>query len=257
MTEVVPIPRQARKQSKTGIYHLMIRGINRQRIFEDNEDCDTFIETIWRSKEKIGFELYGYCIMGNHVHLLMKEKDSLSLVMQSICSRYVYWYNWKYDRVGHLFQERYKSEIVETEAYLLTVLRYIHQNPLKAGITSKVGEYRWSSYNEYLGQQRIIDPDFVLGFFAMEKDEAEKRYIAYMNETNQDVCLDYKERHRITDEEVIKILEGKYGVKRGGFHALPRIKVESILRSLKEIEGVSIRQLVRVTGMSKFIVEKS
>jgi REP element-mobilizing transposase RayT len=74
--------RQSRKKSKTGIYHIMLRGINRQTIFEDDEDCAKLIETIQQSKEKSGFELYGYCLMGNHVHLLLREgKESLSLSM--------------------------------------------------------------------------------------------------------------------------------------------------------------------------------
>ncbi len=195
--------------------------------------------------------------MGNHVHLLLKEKDSLALLMQSICSSFVYWYNWKYDRVGHLFQERYKSEVVENEAYLLTVLRYIHQNPIKACITNRVDEYKWSSYHEYIGKQQIIDTEFILGLFGKEKQAATKRFEEYMNEVNQDACLDYKERHRIADEEVIKILEGRYGVKKGFFHLLERTEMDAILRSIKAVNGVTIRQLVRVTGASKFTVEKA
>jgi REP element-mobilizing transposase RayT len=115
----------------------MLRGINRQAIFADEEDYCKLIETIQRIKEKSGFELYGYCLMGNHVHLLLREaRESISVSMQRVCSSFVHWYNRKYDRFGHLFQERYRSEVVEDEAYLLTVLRYIHQNPttIKEGI---------------------------------------------------------------------------------------------------------------------------
>ena len=115
----------------------MLRGVNRQTIFEDDQDCIKFIQILQKCKEKSGFELYGYCLMNNHVHLLLREvNESISLVMERICSSFVYWYNWKYDRLGHLFQERYRSEVVEIEAYLITVLRYIHQNPIKAGIVS-------------------------------------------------------------------------------------------------------------------------
>ncbi|MGV8147276.1 MAG: transposase [Alkaliphilus sp.] len=121
------MPRQKRKISEIGIYHIMIRGINRQMIFEDDEDYCKFLEVLKTTKEKSEFEIYGYCLMGNHVHLLLREgKESLSKVMQRICSCFVYWYNSKYDRYGHLFQERFKSEVVENEAYLITVLRYIH-----------------------------------------------------------------------------------------------------------------------------------
>lgn len=252
------MPRKARKKSKTGIYHIMVRGINRQRIFEDDEDCEKFIDTVKQSKEKSGFELYGYCIMGNHAHLLLREgKESVSLSMQRICSSFVYWYNRKYDRFGHLFQERYKSEVVENEAYLITVLRYIHQNPIKAGITDTVLGYKWSSYNEYIVKQKIIDTEFILKLFGEEKQTAKVEFERYMNEVNQDICLDYKERHRISDYKAIQIIEENYGVKKGLFHLLERQERDMILKKLKSIDGVTIRQLARVTGVSKYIVEKA
>ncbi len=85
--------------------------------------------------------------MGNHIHLLLKEeKEELGIIMRRIGSSYVYWYNWKYKRCGHLFQDRYKSEAVEDERYLLTVLRYIYQNPLKAGLVKDIGAYKLSSF---------------------------------------------------------------------------------------------------------------
>lgn len=156
------MPRQARKRSKTGIYHIMVRGINRQIIFEDDEDYLKFLDTIQKNKVKCKFDIYGYCLMGNHAHLLLREREeTVSMVMQRLCSSFVYWYNWKYDRFGHLFQERYKSEVVEDEIYLLTVLRYIHQNPIKAGITNTLEGYRWSSYHEYISKNNIVDINFL------------------------------------------------------------------------------------------------
>ncbi len=149
--------RQARKRSSTGIYHVILRGINRQNIFEDDEDRLKLMETIAYYKGISNYELYGYCLMNNHVHLLIKETDeSLSGVVKRFSSSYVYWYNKKYDRCGHLFQERFKSETVESDAYFLTVLRYIHQNPVKARMTKEPKAYLWSSYNEYIGKDKYI-----------------------------------------------------------------------------------------------------
>jgi len=247
--------RQARRKCKTGIYHIMIRGINRQTIFEEDEDCVKFIETIKQTKEKSGFQLYAYCLMGNHVHLLLREgKELLSLAMQRMCSSFVYWYNWKYDRFGHLFQERYKSEVVENEEYLITVLRYIHQNPIKAGITNSVAGYKWSSYHEYFHKQNIIDTEFILELFATGK---EMEFEKYMNEINKDACLDYEERHRTADDELIKLIEEEYGVKKGFFHLLGTQEKNMILKKIKTMKGVTIRQLARVTGVSKYMVEKA
>lgn len=128
------MPRAARKKSNSGIYHIMLRGINRQLIFEDEEDKNRFIETLLKYKEQCGYLIYAYCLMGNHIHILLKEgKEELTLVLKRIAGSYVYWYNWKYHRSGHLFQDRFKSEPVEDDAYFLTVIRYIHQNPETRG----------------------------------------------------------------------------------------------------------------------------
>ena len=132
------MPRQARKKSNSGVYHIMLRGINRQLIFEDDEDMQRFIETLKRYKDECGYSLYAFCLMGNHIHLLLKEgEEPISTILKRIAGSYVYWYNWKYGRSGHLFQDRFKSEPVEDDAYFLTVLRYIHQNPVKARICKK------------------------------------------------------------------------------------------------------------------------
>jgi REP element-mobilizing transposase RayT len=119
----------------------MIRGINRQAIFEDDEDRIRFIDTLREYKDISKYEIYGYCLMDNHIHLLIKEIDeSISLIIKRISSSYVHWYNTKYERLGHLFQERFRSEVVEDDGYFLTVLRYIHQNPVKAKIAENVGQ---------------------------------------------------------------------------------------------------------------------
>ena len=143
--------RQARKPSESGIYHVMLRGINKQQIFIDEEDYEKFLWVLKDTKEISEYKLYAYCLMDNHIHLLIKvEKEPLHIIFKRIGNRFVYWYNAKYQRIGHLFQDRYKSEAVENEEYFLTVLRYIHQNPLKAGICENVSDYKYSSYNEYL-----------------------------------------------------------------------------------------------------------
>jgi len=139
-----------------------MRGINRQRIFEDDEDdedYERFIETLKSYKALSGYEIYAYCLMGNHFHLLLKVgKEDLELVVKRIAGSYVYWYNLKYGRCGHLFQDRYKSEVVEEDPYLLTVIRYIHQNPIKAGLCNCVSEYKYSSYGEYIAEDsRLVD----------------------------------------------------------------------------------------------------
>jgi len=145
------MPRVPRKRSKSGIYHVIMRGINRQSIFEEEEDYSKFIQIIQKYKDVCEYRLYAYCLMGNHLHLLLMEgKEPLEQVMRRICGSYVFWYNRKYGRMGCLFQDRYKSEPIEDDAYFLTVLRYIYQNPVKAGLVTSVEKYKWSNYNEYI-----------------------------------------------------------------------------------------------------------
>ena len=136
--EVMKMSRRARQRSGTDIYHVILRGINRQQIFYDEEDYDYFIRLLNRFQKVSQYEVYAYCLMGNHIHLLIKvHQESLGTIFQRIGASFVYWYNLKYQRVGHLFQDRFKSEPVENERYFLTVMRYIFRNPVKAGIPVK------------------------------------------------------------------------------------------------------------------------
>ena len=156
------MPRVARKKSSTGIYHVIWRGINRQQIFKDKEDYQRFLETIRFFQGISGYLLYAYCLMSNHVHLLLGEgKESLGISFRRIGASFVYWYNWKYNRWGHLFQDRYRSEAVETDAYFLTLIRYIHQNPIKAGVTKEIQAYPWSSYREYVQKPEFCDTQWI------------------------------------------------------------------------------------------------
>ena len=154
------MPRLPRQKSDSGIYHIMLRGINQQVIFEDDEDYFKFVETLENYKAVSGYKVFAYCLMSNHIHLLIKvEKEDLDKIIKRIGGSYVYWYNWKYKRSGHLFQDRFKSEPVEDDTYFLTVIRYIHQNPVKASICSKPENYKFSSYTEYTLGEKIVDTE--------------------------------------------------------------------------------------------------
>ena len=181
------MPRPPRKQSASGIYHVMLRGINRQVIFEDDTDRYCYIRQLQKCKEKSGFRLHAFCLMSNHVHLLIEPAaEPLDLIFKRIGSGYVKWYNERYDRVGHLFQDRFRSECVETEAYYRTVLRYILLNPLKGGLETRPGTYRWSSYLAYeKGQGTLTDTQYALDLFGSRKN-----LLDYIFEENDDIVLD-------------------------------------------------------------------
>lgn len=231
----------------------MLRGINRQRIFEDEWDYRRFKATLAKYREISGYALLCYCLMPNHVHLLIKEGDEpLSMAFRRIGASYVYWYNGKYGRTGHLFQDRYRSETVDDEAYLLTVARYIHQNPVKGGLCIKPGEYPYSSYSDYISDGGIADRGLLLG--VMGRDA----FIAFNEMPSDDHCLDVAEtdRRRITDDRAMELMWKAVRCDSAtAFQALPPEEREKGLRALLEA-GASIRQTSMLTGISFGIVRK-
>lgn len=247
------MPRRARKKSECGIYHIMLRGINQQQIFEDEEDNAKFIQVLKDCKAVSEFQILSYCLMGNHVHLLLKiEKEPIEQVFKRICGRYVYWYNVKYQRVGHLFQDRFKSEPVEDDAYLLTVIRYIHQNPVKAGLSSSVENYKWSSYSEYFKDKTFINTSFVLSMISI--GQFKKLNNEYLDITCLDI--DDSKKLRMTDEQAKILIERVSGCSNiGEFQELETVKRNACLREFAQ-SGMSIRQASRLTGISFGIVRR-
>ena len=247
------MPRHARKKSKTGIYHIIMRGINRQSIFEDDEDYERFIETLRSYKAISEYEIYAYCLMGNHFHLLLKVgKEDLELIIKRIAGSYVYWYNLKYSRSGHLFQDRYKSEVVEYDPYLLTVIRYIHQNPIKAGLCDCVLGYKYSSYGEYTtADSRLIDVSFALSI--ADKDA----FIKFNNESTIDCCMDVSdEARRINDADGAAIMQSVSSCANAAeFQSLDTTQRDRFVKELRQ-RGLSIRQISRLTGVSFGIIRK-
>lgn len=246
------MPRQARKKSQSGIYHIMLRGINGQVIFEEKEDKEKFLEAIKTYKAISGYKVFAYCLMSNHIHLLLKAgKEDLDLIIKRIAGSYVYWYNWKYKRRGHLFQDRFKSEPIEDDGYFLTVLRYIHQNPVKSGLCKKIDEYPFNSYNEYITKSYIVDSEFC--YEIIDKEE----FIRFNNENNYDICLELEDNNfRPTDEEAKVIIQKISKCKSiTDFQNLSIDKRDKYLKRLRE-KGLSIRQISRLTGVSFNVVRK-
>jgi REP element-mobilizing transposase RayT len=246
------MPRVARQKSQSKIYHIMLRGINHQNIFEDDGDCEKFIDILETYRREIGIEIYAYCLMGNHIHLLVKEgKEEFSNTMRRIGASYVYWYNWQYNRKGHLFQDRYRSEAVEDDTYLLTVLRYIHQNPVKAGLAEEIDSYRWSSYNEYTGKERIVDTGLVLGIFNKDPDKAMNSFIEFNKETSESKCLEETgQRKTMSDKEIKELVKNKFDIELATLQNQPPETQKEILKYTKELDGSSLRQLSRLTGFT-------
>lgn len=256
------MPRGARKRSKSGVYHIMHRGVNRQDIFFDNEDHQAFLFTLARVKKDTGFRLYGYCLMRNHIHLLLEEGLlPIESIIRRLGASYVYWYNRKYERVGSLFQGRFKSEPVEDDPYLLTVLRYIHNNPVAAGLGRTPADYKWSSYNDYFADYPaadLTDTAFILSLFHQERSRAKVLFQEFSRKKSQEQCLeDEAEKPAyLSDQDVHSLIKRRTSQDDPTTlkHADQEFR-DSLIRELRK-KGATIRQLVKVTGISKSIVER-
>ena len=250
------MPRQARTKSISNIYHVMLRGINQQEIFEDDEDRAYFMETIRKCKEVSGFRLYAFCLMSNHVHLLIEPAgEALDIVFKRIGSRYAGWFNRKYQRVGHLFQDRFRSENVETDQYFMVVLRYILQNPAKAGMEKQPGTYRWSSYLAYEkgGTALVTDTQFAEKLFGSRED-----VIVFVRQYSEDdVMDDTGYEWRIRDEQAKEIMKRVTGCSTVSEFQKKEIAERKAYARKLYLEKLTMGQIARLTGMAKSTVQKA
>lgn len=155
------MPYKRRIQSGTDVYHIMARGIARENIFYQNREKNYFQNIIRTYLDHYAVKIYAYCIMSNHVHMILHvEFSKLSFFMARVLADYAFYYNNKHERSGHVFQNRFKSECIETESYFWSCLRYIHMNPVKAGLSATAAGYKFSSMKGILsGQDRLLDQE--------------------------------------------------------------------------------------------------
>ena len=196
--------------------------------------------------------------MGNHIHLLLREgNEEFSNTMRRIGASYVNWYNWQYNRKGHLFQDRFRSEAIENDGYFLTVLRYIHQNPVKAGLTENLESYKWSSFNEYVENERIVNKKFVLEMFNKDSDKALEAFVKFNRENENTICLEEKEiKKTISDKEIRQLVKGHFDMELISLSNRSLEIQKEILKYLKD-KGASIRQISRLTGFTVNKVHKA
>ncbi|MGN0401722.1 MAG: transposase [Acetatifactor sp.] len=250
------MPRHSRKKSSTQIYHVVIKGADRQLLFEETKDYQKYLDILEYYKEKLFFEIYAYCLMSNHVHLLIHHPDTTSLetIFRHINTAYASWFNLKYNRTGFVQDGRYFSEPVETSRYLLAVVKYIHYNPTKAGLEKSPGMgYPWSSYQDYQRESfGLTDTDFVLKLLGTQE-----HFIAMHSIVPGDDCLDvHKARKRIPDDVAKDIIRQNCACSSAtDFQKLSLLNRNSSILLLHQ-KGLSVRQLNRLTGTPRGVIER-
>jgi len=182
------MPRKARLDAPGTLHHVMIRGLEGRDIFRNDEDRENFLSRLGQLVKKTGDRILAWSLMDNHVHLLLFSGPSgLSTLMRRLLTGYAGWFNRKQGRIGHLFQNRYKSIVCEEEPYLLELVRYIHLNPYRASTVKSLEEldyYRWSGHSALIGKGRNDwqERDYVLGQFGKSQSKAIRAYRQFMEE---------------------------------------------------------------------------
>lgn len=259
------MPRVARNYSELKVYHITIRGIDKQNIFFDDDDRNKFIDIVKEKKEKFNFDIYSYCLMDNHVHSIIYDKEKMiSKIMQGIEVSYSFYFNKKYERVGHLFQNRFFSKEIENREYLKMVCRYIHQNPLKAGI-SKTEEYKWSSYQAYIKANKLVDTKLLLSVFSDNLEIAKQEFIKFHNidsdsskEEKIKNIFEYELCEKMTDEEIEKHICELLEIQKISDILQYNIDIRNKkLSKLKCLKKISISQLSRVIGINRKMIERA
>jgi len=254
------MPRTSRKLSETGIYHVMLRGIDRLQLFYDEEDHLVFLERLARYKDACRFSLLAFALMGNHVHLLIREgEQGISEDIKGLATSYAHWYNTKYGRSGYLFQGRFRSEPITTDSHLLAVLRYIHNNPVKIGLPMS----HWTSYGDYMGtasrKSMLTDTLFILGMFDDRPDTA-RRLLAEFFEAAEDERLTFIEDDQKTktkDADAIEIIKEIANISFcGDLASIDKDSRDLALATCKK-RGLSIRQIARLTGINRNVIQRA
>lgn len=168
------------------VYHVTVRGNNREVIFPDDNDKQYYLNLMVKYKEKFCFLIYAYVFMNNHIHLLIEVRESsLSDIMKGLQQCFTQYINRKYKRVGHVFQQRYHAKLCTKDTYLLSIVKYIHNNPRKAGLVKDLN-YPWSSHKHYMARNSsLVNCEWILSFFSEKDEQVVHQYQAFMEELDQ------------------------------------------------------------------------
>lgn len=181
------MPRKARQKSSTDCYHIVVRGLNKIAVFEEKREKSRILNLIRENYKEYNIKIYAYCIMSNHFHLLLEaDLKDLASFMAKIIASFAHYYNYKHNRTGYVFQSRFRSQCIETQSYFWNCLRYIHLNPVKAGMCKNFMDYMYSSVKEYnysvKSEERIL---------------AESAYEMY--EKRFQTKMDFMDFHKLSD----------------------------------------------------------
>ena len=259
--------RKPRVHYEGAAYHVIARGNNRASVFGTDEEKLKYLEIITDYKERYGFQLYAYVIMDNHVHLLLQVgKIPLAKIMQGIQQRYTQYYNGQHKHSGHVFEQRYKAFLCEKENYLLSLICYIHQNPVRAKIPGGI-DYKWSSHSSYVRKANgLVDVDFILETLNPNLEKAMEQYFdlmgaivekpEYKRESGQEKIINQEEEEvnqpEITWEQLVGKIAAEEQISREQLIGKCRIRQVVAARKRLIYEAIE-RNLMTRTEIAKLL----
>jgi len=242
--------RKPRIEFEGAFYHVITRGNQRQKIFKDKDDFLKYLEILSNYKTRYKYFLYAFILMNNHVHLLIETQEiPLSKILQGINQSYTTYFNRKYKTLGHLFQGRYKAILCDRDEYLLSLVKYIHLNPVRAKIVKTPDEYQWSSHHSYIqraNRANIIDTDQILRMFSEDKQKARKLYRAYMDDSQvvkkEDVYNTIGQRILGSEEFLERVME-KYDGELKKEKREREYTLFEIAKGIEKVCGITLKQI--------------
>ena len=248
------MPRKPRELSPGGVYHIILRGINKQTVFASHQEKAYFLDVLQRMGKEGEYEIFAYCLMNNHAHMLLKTGSKpLDVSMKRISVSYVYFYNKLNNRSGSLFDNRYTSVVIKDEVQFMVCARYIHNNPVKAGVVKQPGHYPWCSYRFYTGVASEspvpLNTGTLLSFYHTDVNQA----LRYMQEFTESEI--HKEPTPLM-ESIDNIL-GQEHVLADKLKHLPRQRRDTIIRRILAQTGARANELSEMLGLSPAIIYNS
>lgn len=245
------MPRIARRVAESGFYHVVLKGNGGQIIFDDDEDRRAFLAALSSSLEDTELSLIAWCLMSTHAHLLLSDEvGCLSSAMHSLATKYAGYFNSRTGHLGSVFSGRFKSVPVESDVQLIAAVRYIHNNPEKAGICP-AAEYGWSSYREYVGVPSITNVNVVLDLVG-----GVESFVA-MSEAARPTGYCFRSGVRIPDEDAFDIARAvTYPADPRAIRDAEGAERGRALLALRDA-GLTLKQIGRATGIGRYAIEKS
>lgn len=239
--------RVSRQKYESEFFHIMVQGINKEKIFEKSIYKEKYVNNLIDESQKYEVKILAYCIMNNHAHILVHtiDKEQMTKMMQVLNTRFAIYYNKTNERCGYVFRDRFKSEAITSQAYLENCVRYIHDNPVKAGICKKKAEYKYSTYNQYMNKDGIITDEIInLCFLSVGNYKLRIDYEVFLNS-----FIDVAEECGMTEKlyEKFDQIVKRDDVK---LNEINDYKIFKITEELQEGTNITRREITKLFGLS-------